>query len=105
MTVPQWAINHSASNFKDPDSFIPERWLPNTGFDTDVKEAMQAWSVGPRNCIGKNLAYLELRLIFASVIWNFDLKLSEKCQNWMEQKTWISWEKGPLLVQASMTAR
>ncbi|KAH6667974.1 cytochrome P450 [Halenospora varia] len=102
VSVPQWTINHSTSNFMDPDSFIPERWLPNTGFDTDVKEAMQAWSVGPRNCIGKNLAYQEMRLIFASVIWNFDLKLSEKSQDWIKQKTWLLWERGPMFVQASM---
>ncbi|KAJ9191317.1 hypothetical protein DTO164E3_6137 [Paecilomyces variotii] len=101
VSVPQWAINHSASNFKDPDSFIPERWFPNTGFDTDIKEAMQPWSVGPRSCIGKNLAYIEMRLIFAGVLWHFDLKLCDKSQDWMKQKSWILWEAGPMFVQVS----
>ncbi|KAL1620233.1 hypothetical protein SLS56_009725, partial [Neofusicoccum ribis] len=54
--VSNWAAYHSASNFKDPDSFVPERWLPGTGYDDDKKEAVQPFSVGPRNCIGRNLA-------------------------------------------------
>ncbi|KAJ4286680.1 Sir2 histone deacetylase Hst2 [Kalmusia sp. IMI 367209] len=51
--VSQAAAYRSPLNFKDPDSFIPERWLPGTGFDTDRKDVLQPFSVGPRNCIGK----------------------------------------------------
>lgn len=51
--IPQYAAYHSASNFKNPDSFVPERWLPGTGYDGDKKEVLQPFLYGPRNCIGK----------------------------------------------------
>lgn len=44
---------HSPSNFTDPDSFIPERWLGDPRFDGDDKAALQPFQVGPRNCIGR----------------------------------------------------
>lgn len=53
MVLSQYAAFQSPSNFKDPSHFIPERWLPGTGYDNDKKEALQPFSYGPRNCIGK----------------------------------------------------
>ncbi|KAH7552687.1 hypothetical protein BM1_08638 [Bipolaris maydis] len=49
----RYAAYHHSSNFKDPDSFIPERWLPGSGYDGDRKNACNPFSVGPRNCIGQ----------------------------------------------------
>jgi cytochrome P450 len=48
-----WAASHSASNFFDPDSYVPERWLGGPQFAGDNKKAAQAFSYGPTNCIGK----------------------------------------------------
>jgi len=44
---------NSASNFKDPQKFIPERWLDDERFVNDKKAAFQPFSYGPRDCIGK----------------------------------------------------
>jgi cytochrome P450 len=33
--------------------FRPERWLGDPKYKTDEFDAMQAFSTGPRNCIGK----------------------------------------------------
>ena len=51
----QWACNHSSSNFHDPDSFRPERWLDNPPreFAADSRAATQPFSYGPRNCLGQ----------------------------------------------------
>lgn len=46
---------HNANNFTMPDSFIPDRWLGDARFSNDCHEALQAFSYGPRNCIGKKL--------------------------------------------------
>jgi cytochrome P450 len=53
VAVPHFAAYHNPINFKDPDSFIPERWLPGAGYDGDRKDAFHPFSVGPRNCIGQ----------------------------------------------------
>lgn len=47
------STGRSISNFREAESFIPERWLGDERFSGDKKSAMQAFSFGPRNCIGK----------------------------------------------------
>ncbi|KAK1963103.1 cytochrome P450 [Colletotrichum sublineola] len=94
-----WVIYHDPANFTLPDSFIPERWLDDPRFAGDKKEAFQPFAVGPRNCIGRNLAYAEMRLILARFIFNFDLRLGEESNGWAEQsRVYSLWEKGPLHV-------
>lgn len=39
--------------------------------------ASQPFSVGPTGCIGKNLAWAEMRLLVAKVVWAFRLGLVE----------------------------
>ncbi|KAF2711581.1 benzoate 4-monooxygenase cytochrome P450 [Pleomassaria siparia CBS 279.74] len=97
----QYPAYHSESNFKDPDSFIPERWLPEGAeeYGTDHRGIVQPFSVGPRSCVGKNLAMHEMRLVLASVIWNFDMQLCEESDTWADQKVYILWEKVPLMVR------
>jgi cytochrome P450 len=44
----------SSKNFALPDSFIPERWTgEDARFDKDNKAALNPFSYGPRNCLGK----------------------------------------------------
>lgn len=72
--------NLSPANFAQPLAFAPERWLDDgpAEFKNDNKAAFQPFSVGTRNCIGRNLAYAEMNLILAKVLWQFDLDLDAK---------------------------
>lgn len=58
------------------------------------------FSFGPRDCIGRNLAYHEMRLIMAKLLWNFDMELDPRSEGWTEAlRTFVIWEKSPLLVR------
>ncbi|RSM17484.1 hypothetical protein CDV31_003734 [Fusarium ambrosium] len=105
VSVPHWAAFHSESNFRDADNFVPERWLGDIRYSNDSKDVLQPFSAGPRNCIGKNLAYAEMRLILARLLWKFDLELLQESKVWDEQKTFLLWEKGALLVQLTEVIR
>ena len=98
--IPQYTAHHSSRNFKDPDSFIPERWLPEHAeeFAGDRKAVFMPFSAGNWNCIGKNLALAEMKLIMTKMVWSFDMKLAEAGENWTEQKVFVLWEKKPLMV-------
>ncbi|KAJ4250217.1 hypothetical protein NW762_012032 [Fusarium torreyae] len=48
-----WAVHHNPDHFALPDEFIPERWLDDPRFSNDAKRALQPFSMGPRECIGK----------------------------------------------------
>lgn len=45
-----------------------------------------------------SLAYMEMRLILAKLLWNFDLELDPGCNDWVNQKIYITWDKRPLRV-------
>ena len=66
---------------------------------------VQPFSVGPRNCIGVNLAYAEIRLVLGRLLWNFDLQLpvqrgslQDEVLIFERQKTYALWEREPCRV-------
>ncbi|KAF2091421.1 benzoate 4-monooxygenase cytochrome P450 [Saccharata proteae CBS 121410] len=106
--ISQYPAYRSPKNFALPDEFHPERWmteLDDPRFKNDNKATLQPFSLGPRNCIGKNLAYHEMRLILANIVYHFDLSLCEESANWSDQKTWALWEKHPLMVRVEPVVR
>ncbi|KAH8651351.1 putative cytochrome P450 [Xylariales sp. PMI_506] len=103
--VQHWSVNHSKENWEEPWSFKPERFM--AGAEEALKlgnklEAIQAFSMGTRNCIGRNLAYVEMRLVLASIIYTFDMKLGADSHRWIEkQKNFNVWDRVPLNVYLS----
>lgn len=64
--------------------------------------AFNPFSLGPRRCLGRNLAYLEMQLVLAHLIWAFDFEPVEDEEppwSWEQQKSWILWEKKSLNVR------
>ncbi|KAI0173363.1 cytochrome P450 ClCP1 [Hypoxylon sp. FL1284] len=99
VAVWQYAINHDPRFWKDPESFLPERFMGDPKFAGDQLDAMQPFSVGPRNCIGRNLAYAEMRLIMAKIVYNFDMKIENSSRGWLKaNKAYNLWHKPGLFV-------
>jgi averantin hydroxylase len=98
---PQYAAGRVGYNFSRPTEFHPERFLGDPQFEKDNFAALLPFSLGPRNCIGRNLAYAEMRLILAKVLYNFDLELDDRVGDWMDQKVFVLWEKHPLWVKVT----
>ncbi|KAL6153751.1 hypothetical protein ACJQWK_02149 [Exserohilum turcicum] len=105
VSVHQLSTYWSPRNFHEPLSFHPERWLreaatnPTSAFYNVIRAARQPFHVGPRNCVGRNLAYNEMRVILARVLWNFDLELCKESENWHNQKPYVVWAKKALWVK------
>ncbi|QDS77051.1 hypothetical protein FKW77_006788 [Venturia effusa] len=102
----------SQANFRDPDSFLPERWLPEGKghFDSDNKAVHQPFNTGPRSCLGMNLGLAEMRVITARLLWNFDFELDDQERDgmgkWLKrQRTFFLREKGPLIVKLKAAKR
>lgn len=87
-----WTISHDERYWQDPDSFKPERWLNER--QSDNKGAFQPFSLGPRACIGINLAYLEMRVILAKMVWQYDFELLSKELDWeRDSMMYVLWQK------------
>ena len=104
VSFPQWAGYRSEKNFKQASSFIPERWLPtptSSAYADDRSDVFQPFSVGNKNCIGQNFAWLIMRMFLATLVWNFDMHFTDGATSldWSEQKIHWFWSKKPLLVE------
>lgn len=98
------AANHSELNFSHPDEFHPERFLGDSRFASDDLSSFEPFSYGHADCLGRNLAYAEMRFILASILLNFDLRLAEDStsRSWPKgQKAYIIWRKPELNVYLS----
>jgi cytochrome P450 len=100
VSVSQRGVNRSASNFLRPNEFAPQRWTGDAEFWDDKLKVVQSFSVGPRNCIGRNLAFFEMKLVLAKFLYSFDLELCEESRDWMEgQKVLFFNQRPPLMVR------
>ena len=75
VAVSPWVAARSHLNFQEPEMFRPERWLGDERFSNDRLKASLPFGAGPRICIGRNLAWLEMQLILSHLLWNFDIEL------------------------------
>lgn len=73
-----YAIHHNEAYYPNPYQFIPERWIPGPSTSVeDVEKAHSAWnpfSLGPRGCIGRGLALMEINLAIARVVWCMEFR-------------------------------
>jgi cytochrome P450 len=83
--TPHYSIHHHEEYYANPFEHIPERWLvgeknPRTGqvtSESDVSLAQSAFcpfSIGPRGCIGKGLAYVEMTTTMARLLYLYDVR-------------------------------
>jgi cytochrome P450 len=105
VSVSTWCASHSSDNFKDPDSFIPERYMDGEKeYNSDKKLASRPFSMGPRGCIGKDMSYMEMRLVLARMIYSFDLSNADSASEWdaednmKNMKAYSTWQKPELNV-------
>ncbi|KAK7949214.1 cytochrome P450 [Apiospora aurea] len=76
----QFAAARSPRHFRDPQLFRPERWLPRRDPRHDPRYAADdlgcffPFNLGPRQCVGRESAWPQMRLFLAKVLWTFDLE-------------------------------
>ncbi|KAI3228057.1 hypothetical protein DTO012A7_6640 [Penicillium roqueforti] len=93
-----WTVTHDPRYFHDPYVFKPSRWLDPAC--TDLKEASQPFSLGPRGCLGQNFAYVEMCSILAKLFYTFDLELLDSGLDWeKESRMHVMWWKPSLPVR------
>jgi cytochrome P450 len=102
----QWSTNRNPNHFTKAEEFHPERCLPKSHplyedeFQNDELSLVKPFSHGPRDCVGRNLAYAIMRLTLASFLFSFDYDLDDPEDDWFAKQTVkFSWTKGPLNIK------
>ncbi|KAL6714381.1 hypothetical protein ACLMJK_007804 [Lecanora helva] len=71
-----YAIHHNEAYFPNSFAFIPERWISGSDVEVseDARRAFNPFSLGPRTCIGRPLAMMEVSVAMALVLYKMDFR-------------------------------
>lgn len=81
--TPHYAIHHNPTYYPSPFTFLPERWIPSSSLQFTkesvalAQSAFCPFSIGPRGCIGKGVAYVELMTSLARVVFMYEMRIAE----------------------------
>ncbi|OTB01148.1 hypothetical protein M426DRAFT_25861 [Hypoxylon sp. CI-4A] len=98
LSVPTYSIHHSREIWgPDADEFRPERWA-----DPSLRQrnAFIPFSTGPRACVGRNVAEMEMKMIVATWARRYDVFL---CQD--EMLTREGFLRKPLALEIGLRRR
>ncbi|KAL8824225.1 MAG: hypothetical protein Q9191_005205 [Dirinaria sp. TL-2023a] len=100
LSVPAYTIHHSPSIWgQDADSFRPDRWDPDNLTETQ-KASFIPFSSGPRACVGRNVAEMELALIVSTIARRYHLELKQ--EKWETREGFL---RKPLACRMGMRRR
>ena len=77
-----YSLHHNPQYFHEPFSYKPERWTVGSSPEVTAESVELAqsgffpFSFGPRGCIDKNPAYVELRSVIARTVWLYETRLA-----------------------------
>lgn len=77
-----YCLSFNKDIYPEPFEFRPERWIvaddkasgSSAESVAEAQGAFCAFSAGSRGCVGKNLAWLEMRIVIAKALWMFEVK-------------------------------
>lgn len=82
VSSPLSALHLNEDLFSNASAFVPERWLahaddrsPYGAQLSNLRDFVLPFSIGPRACIGRNLAYMELSIVVAALVLAFEWEL------------------------------
>ncbi|MCJ1237848.1 hypothetical protein MMC14_005835 [Varicellaria rhodocarpa] len=87
-----WVMNRDQGIFgDDAESFRPERWIDNEPqVISRMRRNLFTFSTGSRNCIGKNLAMMQITKIIVEIYRNFEVRLFDPSQDWHVSGGWLT---------------
>ncbi|KAL9420808.1 hypothetical protein AB3S75_038391 [Citrus x aurantiifolia] len=62
---------------KDCLEFKPERWIKDGQFVSENQFKYAVFNAGPRLCLGKKFAYMQMKMVAASILLRYSVKVDE----------------------------
>ncbi|KAI9815438.1 MAG: hypothetical protein M1827_002572 [Pycnora praestabilis] len=75
--IQNYDIHYHPHVFASLGEFRPDRWLDTNGGTPAMREAYIPWFQGSRACVGRHLATIEMKLLVASIVHGYYIKLAE----------------------------
>jgi cytochrome P450 len=77
ITIAPYALHRNPKYWPEPERFDPDRFLPEMVKNRDPM-TFQAFSAGPRNCVGSRLARIEALTIMSALLRRFRVTCEEE---------------------------
>lgn len=98
VSADMYSIQRSPKYWFESEQFRPERWFdngPGSAFENDVRSAHRPFLLGPRVCLGREIAMQSLRILVAKVVFQYDLEMVDREKYVWEKETdssylWVS---------------
>lgn len=77
LATPSFTLHMNEKYYPDPFTYNPNRFIPERTTPEEYALAQSAFapfSLGPRSCIGRTLAYVELTLALARTVFMYDFQ-------------------------------
>ncbi|KAF5984321.1 cytochrome P450 monooxygenase oxidoreductase [Fusarium coicis] len=78
-----WVLHSDPRVYKDPESFIPERWLTaDAGLLSKMENSFLTFGAGSRTCIGKYISLMEMHKVMPQLLRRYTIKLEDPKAEW-----------------------
>ena len=120
LSVPSYTIHHSpdiwdpdsktphssphyspSASLFHPDNFNPDRW-DKTRLTERQKNAFIPFSYGPRACVGRNVAEMELAVITSTIFRRYEFVLRQRVDEWETREGFL---RKPMGLKAGLRLR
>ncbi|KAF2243918.1 cytochrome P450 monooxygenase-like protein, partial [Trematosphaeria pertusa] len=76
ISTPLWSLGRLESSYVRASEFLPERWYKGSDMIKDAR-GFAPFSSGAHSCLGKQLAHIELRLVTARLVTQYDFAFAD----------------------------
>ncbi|RAK95979.1 cytochrome P450 [Aspergillus ibericus CBS 121593] len=83
VSVPTFAIHRDERYFDQADQFIPERW---EAIGNSANVPFIPFSRGVFDCVGKGIAWMEMRMALSMMVLEYDIRLADETQRAFDGK-------------------
>ncbi|KAF5587892.1 benzoate 4-monooxygenase cytochrome P450 [Fusarium pseudocircinatum] len=77
VAVSPWTIHRNRKLYKNPDEFDPERWFDPEQL-SNLRRYYIVFSQGPRQCLGRHIAIVELQILISTLVRRYDMYLADQ---------------------------
>jgi benzoate 4-monooxygenase len=89
LSVPTYTMHHSTAIWgSDAEDFKPARFAEGT-LTEQQKAAFIPFSYGPRACLGRYIAEMELLLFAGLVFWRYEVVLDQGVDEWVVKEGFL----------------
>ena len=109
-----YVLHRNPKYFDKPEDFIPERWMKKQteklNFQSrlaheTLKNAFLPFSLGKRNCVGRPLALLEIRVVMLKLVQQFDILPPDHPSPDFQDTPWIGMTLLPVGIRLKFMQR